>query len=167
MSDISTLADLPFYLLGRYQRPLLVRRSVGERFRAYATRELFDAIRDLSLGLTALGVRPGDRVAVASDSRPEWSIADLAILTTGAVTVPIYPTLAVPQVKYILRDAGVRLALVADETQAGKVREVWPELPALERLVIVDTESSSSEDGTVLSFAEVTRRGHERRVSET
>ena len=166
MPDIATLADLPFYLLGRHPRAELVRQSVGDSFRAYSTREFFEAVRDVSLGLSALGVRPGDRVAIASESRLEWSIADLAILTAGAVSVPIYPTLTASQFRYILLDAGARVVIVADEVQAAKVRQVWRELPTLETLVIFDGARTGNGDSAVLSLAEVSRRGHERLIKE-
>ena len=123
---ISTLADLPFHVSGRYPKPELLRRCTADGYDSYASRELFEQVRDLSLGLTGLGVRPGRRVALLSESRPEWVIADLAILTCGAVTVPLYPTLPAAQVRYILADAGATVVVAADETQAAKVRAVWP-----------------------------------------
>ena len=128
---ISTLADLPFHVSGRFPKPVLVRRCTADAYDSYASREFFDAVRDASLGLATLGVKPGDRVALLSESRPEWLIADLAILTSGSVTVPIYPTLPPAQVGYILADAGAAVVLVSDETQAEKVRSVWPELAHL------------------------------------
>ena len=91
--ELKTLAALPFHFVGRHPKPALMRRCRGDAVEELSTQELFDRIRDFSLGLGALGVGPGDRVAILSDSRPEWVIADLAALTAGAVTAPIYPTL--------------------------------------------------------------------------
>ena len=105
-------------------------------------------------------------MAIAFESRLEWSIADLAILTAGAVTVPIYPTLTSSQFRYILLDAGVRVVIVADDVQVAKVREVWHELSTLETLVIFDVGRSDSGDPAVLSLAEVSGRGHERLIKE-
>src|SRR6185503_16978728 len=67
-----------------------------------------ERVKDVALGLAALGIRPGDRVALLSENRPEWSIADLAILSLGAINVPIYTTQALEQVDYILSDSGAR-----------------------------------------------------------
>src|SRR5689334_24877338 len=65
-----------------------------------------DRVKNVALGLASLGVRPGDRIALLSENRPEWSIADLAILSLGAINVPIYTTQALEQIEYILSDSG-------------------------------------------------------------
>ncbi len=163
---ISTLADLPSHVAGRYPKPELVRRCTADGYDTYASRELFEQVRDLSLGLTGLGVRPGRRVALLSESRPEWVIADLAILTCGAVTVPIYPTLPAEQVKYILADAGATVVVAADETQAAKVRAVWSELPDLRALVVIDAPADAPPAGREMTCAAVRARGHQRLMRE-
>ena len=163
--QISTLADLPFHVVGRYPRPTLVRRCTPDGFDTYSSSDLFDRIRTLSLGLAALGVKRGDRVALMSDSRPEWVIADLAILTAGAVTVPIYPTLPAPQAGYILADSGAEVVIAADAVQAGKVRQVRPELPQLRELILIDADGDSEPDGET-TLAAVQARGHQRLMTE-
>ena len=115
---ISTLADLPLFVAGRFPKEVLLRRCWADGFDAWSSREFFEQVRDLSLGLADFGLERGDRVALISESRPEWVIADFAILTAGAVTVPIYPTLPPAQTRYILADSGARVVIVADETQA-------------------------------------------------
>ena len=169
--ELRTLAALPFHVVGRHPKPALMRRCRGDAVEELSTQECFDRIRDFSLGLGTLGVEPGDRVAILSDSRPEWVIADLAALTAGAVTAPIYPTLPEAQVRYILADSGARVAVVADATQAAKVRAAWDDLPALSALVIMDSAGES--EGTQgasgreeLSLAEATDRGHRRLMTE-
>ncbi|MCY4599511.1 MAG: long-chain fatty acid--CoA ligase [Acidobacteria bacterium] len=164
-SQISTLADLPFHFVGRFPRPTLVRRCTAQGFDNYSSNDLFDRIRTLSLGLAAIGVKPGDRVALMSDSRPEWVIADLAILTAGAVTVPIYPTLPAEPAGYILADSGAEIAIVADEVQAAKVRQVRPELPQLRELILIDGEDDAGLDGET-TLAAVQERGHQRLMTE-
>src|ERR1044071_9187333 len=71
--------------------------------------ELNERVRSLTLGLHKLGVRFGDRVALLAESSPEWSMTDYAILSAGAVNVPIYPTQAIDQVAFILRNSGARV----------------------------------------------------------
>ena len=163
---ISTLADLPFHVSGRYPKPELLRRCTEDGYDTYASRELFEQVRDLSLGLTGLGVRPGRRVALLSDSRPEWVIADLAILTCGAVTVPLYPTLPAAQIRYILADAGATVVVAADETQAAKVRAVWSELPDLQALIVIDPPAGAPPTGREMTCAAVRARGHQRLMRE-
>lgn len=170
--ELKTLAALPFHFAGRHPGPALMRRCRGDAVEEYSAQELFERIRDLGLGLGALGVEPGDRVAILSDSRPEWVVADLAALAAGAVTAPIYPTLPEGQVRYILADSGARAAVVADETQAAKVRAVWGELPALSALVVMDPAPGAAQGPAdaagreELSFAEAAARGHRRLTAE-
>ena len=170
--ELRTLAALPFHFVGRHPKPALLRRCRGDAVEELSTQEFFDRIRDFSLGLGALGVEPGARVAILSDSRPEWLIADLAALTAGAVTAPIYPTLPEGQVRYILADSGARVVVVADETQAAKVRAVWDELPDLSALVIMDpagepkAAAGAASGREELSLAEATGRGHRRLMTE-
>ena len=171
--ELKTLAALPFHFVGRHPKSALMRRCRGDAVEELSTQELFDRIRDFSLGLGALGVEPGDRVAILSDSRPEWVIADLAALAAGAVTAPIYPTLPAAQVRYVLADSGARVVVVADETQAAKVRSVWDELPELSAMVIMDpaADAPAGEEGSAsgreeLSLAEATDRGHRRLMTE-
>ncbi len=185
-SDLRTLAELPFRVSGRFSKPVLTGRCEGDRVREWSNRQLFDDVRDVSLGLGALGVRPRDRVAILSDSRPEWVISDLAILTAGAVTVPVYPTLPANQVGYILAHSGARVVAVADEEQAAKVRAARKDAPAVEAVVVFDRPAAggsgeaaaagdaaadvSGEDaGTPLreySLAEIREHGRQRLMTE-
>ena len=177
--NIRTLAELAFHVSGRFSKPVLTGRCVGDEVREWSNRRFFDEVRDLSLGLEALGVRSRDRVAILSDSRPEWVITDLAILTAGAVTVPIYATLPANQVGYILAHSGARVVVVADEDQAEKVRASRKDAPGVESIVIfepaapdrgdagaaasgADAEAALSEH----SLAEIIERGHHRLMTE-
>ena len=162
---IKTLADLPFYVAGRFPKPVLLRHCVGGRFEDRSSREVFDEVRDLSLGLEDVGVVAHDRVAILADSRPEWTIADLATLTAGAVTVPVYATLPAGQVGYILADAGARVVVVEDDTQAAKVREERHRLPELETLIVMAPGPKGVQAGEY-SLAEVVDRGHRRMMTE-
>ncbi len=141
--DQLTLADLPFHTLERFPKPGLICRCQEQGFLEYSGREFFERVRDLSLGLTSLGLEPGDRVALIAESRPEWGIADLAAITGGGVTVPVYPTQSAEQVRFILDEAGVKFAVVSNETQVAKVRQVSARLCALKGIVVMDGQPSS------------------------
>ena len=133
-----SLADLPARIAARGPRPALLRRCGAGGFRDWSTTDLLEAIQQGAAGLLAIGLAAGDRLAIVSESRPEWILIDLAAQTIGVVTVPIYPTLSAPQVRYILADSGARVAIVSDRIQAAKVQEVRHLLPALELVVIID-----------------------------
>ena len=165
-TTIDTLADLPFHVSGRYPKAALLRWCRAGAFDVYSSAAVFETIRDFSLGLTSLGVGSGDRVALLSESRPEWIIADQAILTSGAVTVPIYPNLPAAQVGYILRDAGVRVVIAADETQAAKVREEWTNLADVRTVIVVDADDHVSRGDRERTFEDVRATGHRRLMTE-
>src|SRR5262245_29692303 len=74
--------------------------------------QLDQRVRNLALALHRLGVRAGERVALLSESCPDWSITDYAILANGAVTVPIYPTQSLDQVEFIIRNSGARITFM-------------------------------------------------------
>jgi long-chain acyl-CoA synthetase len=83
------------------------------------------------------GIRKGDRVAILSENRPEWSTADFAILLLGAVTVPVYSTLTLEQTAYILRDSGASMVFVSTEHQLRKIQTILPQTQ-IQRIVVMD-----------------------------
>jgi long-chain acyl-CoA synthetase len=103
-----------------------------------------------------MGVAPGDRVAILSENRPEWAIADYACLTARCTDVPIYPTLPARQIEYILRDAGVCAILVSNAVLLGKIAESRERLPALRHVIAFDPKLAGP---GVTPLAEVEARG--------
>ena len=164
-TDVRTIADLPFHVMGRFPKPLLVGRCRGSQIEGVSSKELFEQVRDLSLGLSALGVGAGDRVAILSESRPEWLLTDLAVLTAGGVTVPVYPTLSASQARYIFQDCGAKAVVVSTSEQLEKVQQIRHLLPSLESVVVIDAAAASA-GASVLSLAEVIARGHQRLMGE-
>jgi long-chain acyl-CoA synthetase len=100
-------------------------------------RELGDRVRDIAAGLVASGVQTGDRVAVMSRTRIEWTIADLAILSAAAMTVPIYDTSAAEQCRFILSDAGAGMVLV-DGAEAARTVETARDEARFGEVVVFD-----------------------------
>ena len=164
--DVHTIADLPFHVLGRFQKPQFVGRARGGQIEWLSGKEFFEGIRDLSLGLSSLGMRAGDRVALVAESRPEWLSVDLAVLTAGAVTVPIYPTLSASQVRYILADSASSIAIVSTRLQLEKIQEVRHQLPALQAVIVMDATAVAGQSPSVLPLADVSARGHARMTAE-
>lgn len=116
---MKTLQDLFFYVVGNFPpRKVLLRIKEGRGWREVTVKEFERAVRELAQKLLALGVRPGDRVALFSENRPEWHIVDFACQLIGAVDVPLYATLPAPHVRYIVQDAGARLLFVSGKERA-------------------------------------------------
>ena len=106
-------------------------RKVEKRFEPITYREMGVQVRKLATALLSLGIRKGDRVALLSENRPEWAIADFAILHIGAVNVGIFPTLPAGQVEYIVTDSGACCLIVSDQEQLTKALSIRKSLPAL------------------------------------
>ncbi len=102
--------------------------------------ELGSIVREVGMGLAALGFEPGDVASIQSNTNREWLYADLGILGAGGVANGIYPTDAPAQVEYLLTDSDSRLVFVEDEEQLDKVLEVRERVPRLERIVVFDME---------------------------
>ena len=99
-------------------------------------------VRHVALGLASLGIKAGDRVALLSENRPEWSISDLAILSIGAVNVPIYTTQAVDQVRFILSDSGARALFVSGRKVFKHARGALEDLSMPLKLIFFDEEAA-------------------------
>jgi long-chain acyl-CoA synthetase len=104
-------------------------------------RELGAAVEQIASGLIAIGIEPGDRVALLSDTRPEWTLADCAALAAGAAVVPIYQTNSPEECRYILSHSGARLVFCEDELQLAKLEQVRAACPMLEHVVLLTGSS--------------------------
>ncbi|HEY6891688.1 MAG TPA: long-chain fatty acid--CoA ligase [Solirubrobacter sp.] len=123
--------------------------------------ELRHAVREIAGGLAALGVAPGDRVAILSATRPEWVLADFGALAAGAVVVPVYHTNSRQECAYVLEHSGSRVVFVEDAAQAAKIAPVRDLLPSLEHVIVLEGRP----DGA-LTLAELRRLGAERSAPE-
>jgi long-chain acyl-CoA synthetase len=103
-------------------------------------------IRAVALGLIAEGVAPGDRVAVFSATRYEWPIIDFAILSVGALTVPIYETSSAEQVRHVLSDSSAVLVFAETDAHADKIDHLADELPELRKVLRIDSSGASAMD---------------------
>ena len=163
---IATLADLPGLLETQFSRPILMRRCQETGFLDWSTTKVVETVRALAAGIEAAQIAPGDRVAIMSESRPEWVFSDLAILCAGAITVPVYPTLSASQACFILQDCGARLLIVSDAVQASKVQEVRHLLPALGLVIVIDAQAAGAASpmpagASVATLADVEARGRD------
>ncbi len=125
-------------------------------------RELGERVRHAARGLQTLGASPGDRIALLSENRPEWAIADFACLTARLVDVPVYPTLPADQAVHVLRDSGAIAIFVSTTAQAHKIESIRKQLPAL-RTVISFVATGGHAD---MTLAELEARGRQSETQE-
>jgi long-chain acyl-CoA synthetase len=121
---------LPQYLAQSNNQDAFCNKVNGEWVKNSAD-EIIAKIDLASHGLYALGVRKDDKVAIISNSRPEWNIIDFAVQQLGAVLVPMYPTITIDDYKYIFNDAGVKIIFVSDQKLLDKVKEATAEISGI------------------------------------
>ncbi len=109
----------------------------------FSTEDFFQQTAALAQALADHGIGKGDRVMLASGNRPEWHIADLAILDTGAADVPVYQTLTPEQIAYQAKDSGARIAIVENSEQMEKFLEVRDRCPDLEMLIQIEEDGET------------------------
>jgi long-chain acyl-CoA synthetase len=160
---VETLNDV-FLRTISIPRPSVMKHKKNGRWLDITIPEFTAMVRHFSTALRGMGVKPGDRVAILSENRPEWTISDFAILAAGGVSVPIYPTLLARQIEYILNDSASSIVVVSDEAQLEKILAVLPHCPSIHRLIVCDPPSILSE--AAISFHAALARGEEIEKSE-
>jgi long-chain acyl-CoA synthetase len=154
--DVRTLNDIYIRTIG-IDRPAAMKYKKGDRWESISVPEFRDTVRWFSTGLRVLGVKPGDRVAILSENRPEWTMADFATLCGGGVSVPVYPTLLGWQIEYILNDAGSVAVVCSNEEQLNKVLEIRGHIPCLHHIIVCDPPAKLPSG--VLTFQQVVDSG--------
>ncbi|HJQ26539.1 MAG TPA: long-chain fatty acid--CoA ligase [Blastocatellia bacterium] len=139
-----TLNEIFNLAVTRYRDDEFVRFKRGDAWQSLSFGEVARRVREVALGLVRHGIRRGDRVAIWSENRPEWNIADLATLAVGAVDVPIYTTQSLDQVEYILSDSAAR-AIFVSAPFLDKVLELKPRLASLEHIFVFDEPAIEDE----------------------
>lgn len=142
----ATLAQLFVDAVEAHDLPNALQTKVGDAYQPISHRTLADRVRHVAFGLRALGVTGNDRVAILSENRPEWAIADYACLLSGIADVPIYPTLPPEQIAYILHDSGAVAVFASTAEQAEKLRSVRVNLPALRHVIVFDEDAARGGD---------------------
>jgi len=141
----------------RPDAPALFLRA-GERWLPITWKEYARAVTRLGNALLSEALQPNDRVALWSANRPEWQIADLAILHAGLATVAIYQTLAPDQVKYLLSHSESKVLIVENRQLLDRIVEMRAQLPSLQRVILIEGEASGLEQW-VINWEQALRRG--------
>ncbi len=133
---LKTVNDVLFSILDRHSPRVMMQREAID-WVSISSDELYRNVGGVARTLQSWGVSKLDRVAILSENRPEWAIADFATLLLGAVTVPIYSTLTGQQTAYLLQDSGARVIFVSTQKQLDKVLAIRDQTP-LEKVVVMD-----------------------------
>ena len=126
-------------------------------------RHVGDVVRELALGLIALGRQKGEAVALLSSSRAEWAQADMAIFSAGCVTVPIYPSYPPHLIAYVVNDSQAKTLIVEDPSQLAKALEARPDMKGLEQIVVMSGYDAQQPAEAVMTWDTLRRLGREAR----
>ena len=155
--DFKSLPDMLRTNANRYKDKAAMLIKRGDTWHEITYAEFGDNVRLVAQGLASLGISKGDKVALLSENRPEWGMSDFGIQSTGALVVPIYPTLISKQIEYMLQNSGAKLVIVSNSEQADKVIPLAENLTDLTMVVVMDDNKSSNEK--VITFDELLEKG--------
>ena len=159
MINILRLFDIPYYQNEKYpNKKMFVTKTNGE-WVGISTSTFLEQVNQISRGLIAFGIEPGDKVCIASSSRFEWNILDIAIQQTGAIVVPIYPNISIIDYRYIMNDAEIKLCVVDSQELYEKINSIKSEIATLDHLFTfnkVENTPNWSEIGDKANEIEIT-----------
>lgn len=121
-------------------------KPTGDEWRTLTWAQTKERTDRIAAGLVALGVQPEERVAIASGTRLEWALADLAVMSAGAATTTIYPTTIADDVAFILSDSGSRVVFAENADQVAKLRDIKDRIPSVTAVVVFDADGVDLDD---------------------
>jgi long-chain acyl-CoA synthetase len=120
--SVSRLFDLLTHCAEKFPKEDALAGKENGKWIKYSTSDFIDYANNVSYGLLAMGLKPGDKIGIISNNRPEWNMADMGILQAGGVDVPIYPTISDADLKFIIHDAQLSYVLVSNKALYDKVK---------------------------------------------
>lgn len=155
----ASLGEMMFAVCARKaeQTGMMVKKDGA--YREIKRSEITQVVKEIAGGLFSLGIHPGEKVCILSENRPEWAWSDYAILSLGAVTVPIYPTLLPKHIEYIINNCDSKLVLVSHEEQFAKLLEIADNLPQVKKFIIFD--KGNAEHSELLTLDEIRDLGRQ------
>jgi long-chain acyl-CoA synthetase len=165
--DDAGLADVVFSRAAADPEEVMLRRRVtGGDWRDVSAAQFRAEVTGLAKGLIAAGIQPGDRVALLSRTRYEWTLADYAIWAAGAVTVPVYETSSAEQVEWIVSDSGARAAIAESDAHAEIIASLRDRLPELSQVWRISGLDELTATGADVADDELSRHRTSRRASD-
>jgi long-chain acyl-CoA synthetase len=160
-----TIADLISRSAAVRPEHVAVRYKRDGAWQDVTYRQVADIVEEIGLGLIDLGIEAGERVCILANTRPEWSYADMAITSVGAVVVPIYQTNSPQECLWVISDSGAKAIVCEDEAQLAKLAEIRDQVPDLKTVIVMDPPAG---EGPVAAIPldEVRERGRKQDAAE-
>ena len=154
----ATLVDVFNRIARDHKRPDTLNYKHDGRWLSISSDELLARAKRIAAGLHAIGVQRGDRVALLSESRVEWTLTDAGAIFAGAIDVPIYATLTPPQVRYILNDSGACVLFLPNREKFLELKDALGECPEIKHVIFFDADGVTAADGLTLDQLEAKGR---------
>jgi long-chain acyl-CoA synthetase len=154
----ATLVDVFNEIARDHKRPDTLNYKRDGRWVSISSDELLARAKHIAAGLHAIGVQRGDRVALLSESRVEWTLTDAGSIFAGAIDVPIYATLTPPQVRYILNDSGACVLFLPNREKFNELKDALGECPQVKHVIFFEADGVSEADGLTLDQLEAKGR---------
>ncbi len=136
--EIKRLFDLLDRLENKFSKEKFLNIKKNKKWINFSTKDYVENSNNISLGLLSLGVKKGDKISIISANRPEWNFVDMGILQTGAINVPIYPTISEQEYKFILNHAEVKFIFVSDNNIYRKLKHIVSDVNSLVEIYSFD-----------------------------
>ena len=138
-TELKRLFDFPYYQLEQFPKSDALCSKVDGKWKPYSTQEFIDHANAVSRGLLKLGINPGDKIGIiCTVNRPEWNMTDIGVLQTGAIDVPIYPTISSEDYEYILNHSECKVCFVSDKVVLDKLNAIKDNVPTLKHIYTYD-----------------------------
>ena len=154
-----TLVDVFNRVARKHKRPDTLNYKSNGHWVSISSDEMLQRVKHIAAGLHAIGADRGDRVALLSESRVEWTLTDAGCIFAGMIDVPIYPTLTPPQVRYILNDSGACILVLANRAKYDEIKEALGECPEVKHVIFFDPQGVTGAEG--LTLAQLEEQGRE------
>jgi long-chain acyl-CoA synthetase len=161
----STIADLIQRSAGERPEHVAIRYKRDGEWHDVTYAQFADIVREIGLGLIDLGVEAGERVCILANTRPEWSYADMAITSVGAVVVPIYQTNSPEECLWVIADSGATAIVCENDEQLAKIAKIHEQVPNLRTVIVMDPSAGGSSIPAI-ALEEVRERGRTRDAAE-
>ncbi len=138
-------------------RPVIKQKIEGE-YRGITYAQLRSDVEHFAVGLSSTGISRGDCVALISENRSEWVVADIGMLYLGAINVPLYTTLTPKQIEFILNDANVKFIILSNQFQLNKVLKIVSDVPSLQKIIVMNKNGVEFNE-IVLSYSDILEKG--------
>jgi long-chain acyl-CoA synthetase len=152
---VETLAQILLNTLEAYPKDDLMLAKKDGAYAPISTRQFGERVRAISLGLHDLGLRPGDKLCLLAENRPEWVMTDFATLCGGGLTVPIYTTLVPEQIRYIVDDSDASFLVLSNHDQWRKIAPIRDKLTKVRHVILMDGPAPEG----VMTMADLMERG--------